>query len=134
MAKILTGEDTHEVDAVARPATLLLDPATLREVTGWELKPEGLCRDDVCVPTRSRPDVRVDGRVDLRVVAELLDRPLVIDADTAVAAIGESAATRAAQLAEGRLDDIVLQDLDGRSFSWPEIGRKKKVLVTWASW
>jgi hypothetical protein len=134
MAKILTGEDTHEVDAVARPATLLLEPATLREVTGWELKPEGLCRDDVCVPTRSRPDVRVDGRVDLRVVADLLDRPLAIDADTAVAAIGESAATRAAQLAEGRLDDIVLQDLDGRSFSWPEIGRKKKVLVTWASW
>jgi hypothetical protein len=55
MATILTGEDTHEVDAIARPATLLLDPATLRDVTGWELKPEGLCRDDVCVPTRSLP-------------------------------------------------------------------------------
>jgi hypothetical protein len=134
MATILTGEDTREVDAVARPTTLLLDPATLRAVTGWELKPEGLCRDDVCVPTRARPDLHVDGRVDLRVVTELLGRPLVVDADTAVAAIGESAATRAAQLAAGRLDDIVLQDVDGRRFSWPAIGRKKKVLVTWASW
>jgi hypothetical protein len=134
MATILTGDGTHEVDAVARPATLLLDPPTLREVTGWELKPEGLCHDDVCVPTRSRPDVHVEGRIDLRVVTDLLDRPLAFDADTAVAAIGESAATRAAQLAEGHLDDIVLHDVDGRPFSWPEIGRKKKVLVTWASW
>ena len=82
MATILTGEETHEVGAVARPATLLLDPTTLREVTGWELKPEGLCRDDVCVPTRGRADVHVDGR----------------------------------------------------PFSWPALGRKKKVLVTWASW
>jgi hypothetical protein len=134
MATILTGEDTYEVDAIARPATLLVEPATLREVTGWELKPEGLCRDDVCVPTGKRPDVRVDGRVDLRVVTELLGRPLAIDEETAVATIGESAATRAAQLAEGRLADIVLHDVDGRPFSWPTIGRKKKVLVTWASW
>jgi hypothetical protein len=134
MATILTGEETHEVGAVARPATLLLDATTLRDVTGWELKPEGLCRDDVCVPTRGRADVHVDGRVDLRVVTELLGRPLAIDADTAVAAIGESAATRAAQLAEGRIDDVVLHDVDGRPFSWPALGRKKKVLVTWASW
>jgi len=134
MATILTGDGTHEVDAVARRATLLLEPSALREVTGWELKPEGLCRDDVCVPTRSRPEMQVDGRVDLRVAADLLGRPLVIDADTAVAAIGESAATRAAQLAAGRIDDIVLHDVDGRRFSWPGIGRKKKVLVTWASW
>ena len=134
MATILTGDGTHEVDAVARPATLLLDPPTLREVTGWELKPEGLCHDDVCVPTRSRPDVRVDGRVDLRVVAELLGRPFVLDEPNAVAAVGESAATRATQLAEGRLDDIVLHDVDARPVPWSAIGRKKKVLVTWASW
>ncbi len=134
MATILTGEDTSEVDAIARPATLLLEPATLRDVTGWELKPEGLCRDDVCVPIRNRSDVQIDGHVDLRVVTELLGRPLAIDEETAVAAIGESAATRAAQLAEGHLADLVLHDVDGRPFSWPAIGRKKKVLVTWASW
>jgi len=134
MATILTGEAEHEVDAVARPATLLLDPAALHDVTGWELKPEGLCRHDVCVPTRGRPDVHVDGRLDLRVVAELLGRPLVIDPDTGVAVIGESAATRVAQLAAGRVDDIVLHDVDGRRFPWSAIGRKKKVLVTWASW
>ncbi len=54
--------------------------------------------------------------------------------DAGVAAIGESAVTRAAQLAAGRVDDIVLHDVDGRQFSWRAIGPKKKVLVTWASW
>src|SRR5439155_22130569 len=104
------------VEADARPGTLLLSRAVLREFTGWELKPEGLCRADVCVPTHSRPDVQVDGRVDLRVVAELLGRPLAIDEDTAVAALGESAATRAAQLASGRVDDLFLHDIDGKPF------------------
>jgi len=131
---VLTGEEVREVNAEARPGTLLLTPVDLREVTGWELKPEGLCRDDACVLTRSRPDVQVDGRVDLRVVAELLDRPLAIDDDTAVAALGESATTRSAQIASGRVGDLVLHDVDGKPVSWSSLGRKKKVLVTWASW
>jgi hypothetical protein len=134
MATVLTGDEVHDVEAEARPGTLLLTPGALQEVTGWDLKPEGLCRADVCVPTRSRADVQVDERVDLRVVAELLGRPLAIDDDTAVAALGESAATRTAQLASGRVDDLVLHDLDGKPFSWSSLGRKKKLLVTWASW
>jgi hypothetical protein len=134
MAIVLTGEQIHDVDAVVRPGTLLLAPASVPEVTGWELKPEGLCREDVCVPTHSRPDVQVDGRVDLHVVAELLGRPLAIDEETGVAALGESSATRAAQIASGRVDDLVLHDVDGKPVSWSSLGRKKKVLVTWASW
>jgi hypothetical protein len=134
MATILTGEEVHDVEVVGPPGTLLLTPASLLAVTGWELKPEGLCREDVCVPTRSRTDVQVDGRVDLRVVSELLGRPLAIDDETAVAALGESAATRAAQLASGRVDDLVLHEIDGAPIAWPALGRKKKVLVTWASW
>ncbi len=134
MATILTGEAIYDVDAEARPGTLLLTPSALAAVTGWELQPEGLCRDDVCVPTRKRPDVQVDGRVDLHVVAELLGRPLVIDEETGVAAVGESAATRAAELASGRVGDLELYDVDGDAFAWSAIGRKKKVLVTWASW
>ena len=42
-------------------------PDDLRVAIGWELKPEGLCRDDVCVPVRDRDALLVDGMVDLRV-------------------------------------------------------------------
>ena len=134
MTTILIDDRTLDVDAVVRAGTLLLTSTTLRDVCGWELKAEGLCRDDVCVPTRSRPDVEVDGLVDLGVVADVLGRPLVFDDDASVAALGESAATRAAQLADARVDDLALRDLDGGTFVWASIGGKKKVLVAWASW
>jgi hypothetical protein len=134
MATILTGDAAHEVDASAAAGTLLLDPATLQDVTGWELKPEGLCCGDICVPTRNRPDLEVDGGIDLRVVADLLGRPLAVDDETQTFALGESPAQRATQLSEGALDGLVLRDIDGQPFQWAALGRKKKVLVTWASW
>ena len=134
MATILTDDGTYEVEAVARPGTLLVPEGALPGLTGWQLNPEGLCRGDVCVPTRSRPELRVDDRIDLQVVAELLAQPLVVDDDTATAALGASSTVRAEQLADGRVDDLALRDVDGNAFAWAGIGRKKKVLVTWASW
>ena len=70
----------------------------------------------------------------VRVFAELVRQPLAFDEETETAALGESAALRAEQIAAGRVDDLVLRDADGREFAWRQIGRKKKVLVTWASW
>jgi hypothetical protein len=129
VSTLITGTGEHEVDA-----SLRLTSAQLLAATEWELKPEGLCRGDSCVPTRSRPDLEAGGRVDLRVVADLLRRPLAIDDATGAAALGESAAARAEQLGDCRVDDLVLRDLAGNLVEWGTLGRKKKVLVTWASW
>jgi hypothetical protein len=107
-----------------------LDADALAETTGWTLETEGLCRGDVCVPTHGRSDVAVHGLVDLRVVASLLCRPLALDAETGDAVLGESVQ----QLVFGRIDDLGLRDIGGDRFDWKAIGRKKKVLVAWASW
>ena len=123
MSTLITDTGEHEVDA-----SLLLTGEQLVTATGWELKPQGLCRGDVCVPTAAGE------RIDVRVVAELLGRPLAVDDDTGDAALGESAAARAEQLGDCRVDDLVLRDLAGNVVQWSALGRKKKVLVTWASW
>lgn len=135
MAMVITDDAELEVDAVPVRGAIAVLPADVERITGWELKPEGLCRGDVCVPTRARADaLHVDGRIALDTIAELLARPLAVDRDAQVAVLGASAATRHAQLADGRVDDLVLRDRDGAPFEWRAIGRKKKVLVAWASW
>ena len=42
--------------------SLSVDPATFERMTGWSMKPEGLCRGERCVPLAAG-----NGRVDVRV-------------------------------------------------------------------
>jgi hypothetical protein len=129
------GRATEEMKA--QPTRGAAEPRidqTARERSAALTHSHRLCRDDVCVPVRNRSDLLVDGRVDLRVVAEVLGRPLAVDVDTCVVALGESYATPSGQLTAVALDDLELRDVDGRVFSWASLGRRKKVLVAWASW
>ena len=51
MAIVLS--DQGEV-SVAATNGLWLSAADAERATGWTLKPEGICRDDVCVPMQVR--------------------------------------------------------------------------------
>lgn len=42
---------------------LLLTPDDAERISGWTLKPEGMCRDTTCVPLHGA--MTSDGRVDL---------------------------------------------------------------------
>jgi hypothetical protein len=133
-ATVLDGERTVVADAVIDGDTVLVAADDFEAATGWRLKPEGLCRGDVCVPVRAHPDVVVDGRIDAGKVAALLNRSVVVDARAGVVAYGPSAGAVAEQLGDGHAPDFTLTQLDGTPFTLSAIGRKKKVLVTWASW
>ena len=102
--------------------------------TGWELKPEGLCRGAICIPIRDRDALVVDGRIELERLGEALHRPVVIDADAGVAALGDDPVRIAASLRDRRAADFTLPALDGTPFTFASLGRKKKLLVAWASW
>jgi hypothetical protein len=132
---IVTDDGDTTVEAIRAENTVRLGADDVARATGWELKPEGLCRGEVCVPVRDRGALVVDDVIDLRAFAELLRRPLVVDDDVDLAVLGASAVDRAAEREGLRVPaDLALQDLDGAVHRWAELGRKKKLLFAWASW
>jgi peroxiredoxin len=131
---VLVDEEEIRVSATGRDGALLLAPDDFKAVTGWELKPEGLCRGDVCVPARSRLDLVADGALDLAVAADLLGRPAVVDAEAGVAALGTAAPEREAAMRSLDAPDFTLPDTEGNPVSLSDHAGRKRVLVAWASW
>jgi hypothetical protein len=107
---------------------LELTRAELEAKTGWSLKPEGLCRDDRCVPFPAA----TNGPVDVRVVAERLRMPVVHDEQHGLWALGPESGGHV--LESARLPAIVLADVDGRSFDFASLRGRKLVISAWASW
>ena len=106
----------------------------LPDALGWELKPEGLCRDDVCVPVRDRDALVRDDDLDLAAVADALDRPVVVDEEHRVVVLGVPVATRRSAVEGFRAPSFELPDLDGRMHRLEEWRGRKKLLVAFASW
>jgi hypothetical protein len=112
---------------------VLLDADVLAALTGWHRKPEGLCRDDVCVPVRD-PALDVDGAIDVARFAAALARPVVIDVEHGVVALGERSADRRGPIESGVAPDFTLPQLAGGTFTFSSLGRRKKLLLAWSSW
>lgn len=106
--------------------TLELTAEQFAAGTGWEIKPPGACKAEVCVP--------LDGSAadfNVRAVAERLGMAIVTDATTAMSAIGpESLGERA--LATAQAPELVLEDLDGNEFRLSSLRGQKVVIVSWA--
>ena len=105
---------------------LLPGPAEVLHRAGWELRPEGACRGDRCIPLP--PDLRGD----VRRVAESLGMPLIQDAVTGTWCLGPESGGRA--LATASAPDLVLPDHRGHPFALSSLLGQKVLLVAWASW
>lgn len=101
---------------------------------GWELHPEGLCREGLCVPVPAGVALETDSGVDLEALARVLDRPVAIDADEQAAYLGVSAGDRARALKSLTAPDFELPDLAGRMHRLSHHRGKKILLVAYASW
>ena len=124
----------HAVDATVAGDRVFLPAATLERATGWALKPEGLCREAVCVPVRDRAALVGSAGVDLAAFAAALGRPLALDLEERAAALGTAAAERSAALASLEAPDFSLPDLAGRRHTLSEHRGKKALLIAYASW
>lgn len=112
----------------------LIEPATVESTLGWTLKPEGLCRDDTCVLVPDRDALVSDGHIDVRVLGELLDRPVAVDDESGTVAVGTPRDVRRSALQDLRAPDFSLPDLDGTWHSLSDHRSKKRLLVAFSSW
>lgn len=122
------------VDADVDDGRVLLTPDALDRGLGWKLKPEGFCREDICVPVREGSGVIRDDAVDLAAFADLLGRPLALDIEERAAAVGASAQDRASALTSLEAPNFTLPDLDGAPHSLSDHRGNKVFLAVWASW
>jgi hypothetical protein len=129
MTTILTPTDEY---AVAARDGLWMSAADAEKVTGWTLKPEGMCRAELCVPL---PAAAVKGKdVDVAAFWTKLGGPVVAAEDGEVWALGAPADERNAVLEGLVAPDFTLPDLDGKPHTLSQLRGKKVFLATWASW
>jgi len=127
------GRVTHLPARVAGDR-LYLSSDALHAALGWELKPQGLCQAERCIPVAGQPGLVTADGVDLAALAALLSRPLAVDIAERTAYLGASAAERSAQLTTLEAPDFTLPDLTGRLHSLSDYRGKKVLLVAYASW
>ena len=115
---------------------LWISAKDLERATGWTLKPEGLCRNDVCMAVAPADRERlVDGdAVCASGLWETLGRPALHDEARSVWMLGEAAADRSTQLESLEAPDFTLPDITGKLHTLSDFRGKKVLLATWASW
>ena len=125
---------------LADPTDLWIPPDQLKRVNGFELKEEGACIDDICVPVRQDVNSEIfisrQGQQWFN-VAELATRvqqPYAVDYDTGVWSFGAIPAQRQGFVDQGLAPDFLLPGVDGKTYRLSDFKGKKIMLLTWASW
>lgn len=137
MATVINEERHTEIPGARVAGEALWVPrADVRRATGWTLKPEGLCREETCVPVPRGRDAEFVAGDSVNVAAfwRHMGSPVVKDAAGETWVFGTSAKDRARALESLQAPDFTLPDLAGGMHSLADQRGRKVLLVTWASW
>ena len=138
---VLYDDQVIEVErTLADPNDLWVVPSDLPRVNGFELKPEGACLDELCVPVRQDRDSEMfvtrggQGWFNVTALARKLEQAYVADHDHRVWSFGEILVTRNHFLRSAMAPDFTLPNRDGDLVRLSDFRGKKVLIVTWASW
>lgn len=112
----------------------------LKRATGFVVKPQGVCRAELCFPlpkARKAEFISKKGAVtwfNLSAFARLVKQPVAHDATNGVWLFGKREDERGAYLASRKAPNFTLPDLNGKMHSLADYRGKKVLLITWASW
>lgn len=123
-------------DAEVEGNHLWLSGGDLQRVTGFELKPEGLCRDAICIPLPHRRESEFvrDGRVNLAAFWRYRDGGVASTAAGDVWAFSEPLDEHIARMETLGAPDFELPDAQGTMRRLSDYRGQKVFLVAWASW
>ena len=140
MVTVLTETSATELAGVPGEShsngELWLSASDTAAITGWSMKPEGFCKDDVCVPMPLGEADRFvkDEAINVSAFWALMGKPVVRSEAADVWLLGEGAGPRNDALLSLEAPDFTLPDLDGKSHSLSDFRGKRVLLITWASW
>ncbi len=138
-ATILAGGKSLTIDSpVVEGEDLWVPLEHVATITGFELKPQGLCAGDTCVPlpadgswTRQNEGTQLFG---VTRFARHVDQAYAVDAEHNVWSFTAVPQAATLPLLAGQAPDFALADREGKPVRLSDFRGKKVLLWTWASW
>jgi peroxiredoxin len=135
---LVDGEVATIEHAFVEQGELWVPAAALPAVSGFDVKPMGLCSASQCivVPENAGWLRQVRGRTYAAPakIAQRLDQPVVADLERRIWAFGRVPSERTVRLEDAAAPDFALPDRSGRLVRLSDFRGKKVLLLTWASW
>lgn len=134
------GNAIEIAERLADPTDLWVTPADLTRMNGFELKPEGLCLEDICIPVRTNDAdplaVERDGQtwVNTSALARRMNQAVVADVDAGIWSFAPMPTTITGGATSVKAPDFTLPNTKGELISLSDFRGKKVLLLTWASW
>ena len=122
------------LDALQKSGRVSLALTDFERLSGWSLKPEGLCKGAVCVPVINSQLLSDGMSIDLIEFSRIVNQNIVVDSQYRVAAFGEQAPSRAGLMKSLDAPNFTLPDIHGKQVSFTDFNRRKRLLLAWSSW
>lgn len=104
----------------------------LPRINGFEIKPQGACREDICIPI-PRGMMRGD-LFNLTAFAARVGQKFIADPAARVWSFGEIPVVQGAYVESRIAPDVAVPNRKGTPVRLSQFRGKKVLLVTWASW
>jgi hypothetical protein len=137
---VYDGIATEVTVAAEESKDLWVTMKDLARATRFVVKPQGVCRDELCfpIPKAKKSDfIAKKGSVswfNLSEFARLVKQPVATDQQNGVWYFGARPDAENAYLESLEAPNFTLPDMNGRMRSLSDFKGKKVLLVTWASW
>lgn len=135
-ATVLVGDRVEKLGDVGDLDSPRLETSDLKRLFGLELKPQGVCWEEVCLPlSAAERSAIVDGDgAKLLPLAARVKMAVIVDKPRGLISAGPIEIKEASEWQSAKAPDFALPDKDGKPVKLSDYRGKKVLVFTWASW